>query len=356
MARTRSIDSKKNDKKDKMVLCNCEKCKGSFVTKHTARTHATRDHRRLSRAKTLEKQVAAAGPGASHSGSIRDFSVRLTEPTRPDPFLDFAYTIPRLTSSSAVEQEMLDSGVLSPLDLEIQTYGSVLPNLGPYIHAPEQMLDLVGHFEHHNALAASYARPLMPHDAHMLPYDPDAMNLEREFQAMFISEMEAASQRPDTGGDEEEDDDDDIPELPVPPEWLRDDTDVPVDAQADILDDAESDEGEEDPSPDAPQDISGEPAERSDQETVLVSEPAEDINDPFHDAHCISEAPSVDIQDLQPHLLCIYALVSWLHLQFHLPRIACNAVLAIIACLLYFVSPNIEAPYITLKAVSSVAE
>jgi hypothetical protein len=50
------------------------------------------------------------------------------------------------------------------------------------------------------------------------------------------------------------------------------------------------------------------------------------------------------------HLGLIYALVSWLHFQFSLPRVACNALLAFLACLLRFLRPDLSAPFVTLQS------
>ena len=53
-------------------------------------------------------------------------------------------------------------------------------------------------------------------------------------------------------------------------------------------------------------------------------------------------------KDIPGYLLVIYATVSWLHLQFYLPRVACNALLAIIARIITFLDPVITLPFITL--------
>src|SRR5713101_942701 len=44
------------------------------------------------------------------------------------------------------------------------------------------------------------------------------------------------------------------------------------------------------------------------------------------------------------HLLVMYAIIGWLYFQFHLPRVACNAVLAFLACLLRFFNPTATSP------------
>ncbi|KIO11445.1 hypothetical protein M404DRAFT_126669, partial [Pisolithus tinctorius Marx 270] len=48
--------------------------------------------------------------------------------------------------------------------------------------------------------------------------------------------------------------------------------------------------------------------------------------------------------------MVIHALVSWLHLQFHLPCIACNALLAILTLLLFFLNPTATSPFTTLQS------
>ena len=50
------------------------------------------------------------------------------------------------------------------------------------------------------------------------------------------------------------------------------------------------------------------------------------------------------------HLLVVYMMVSWLHLQFHLPHAMCNVVLAFLALLFRFFSPAITQPFITLQS------
>ncbi|KAI6034173.1 hypothetical protein BKA83DRAFT_55423, partial [Pisolithus microcarpus] len=46
----------------------------------------------------------------------------------------------------------------------------------------------------------------------------------------------------------------------------------------------------------------------------------------------------------------IHAVVSWLHLQFHLPRVACNALLAIFSLLLLFLNPATQVPFVTIQS------
>ena len=54
--------------------------------------------------------------------------------------------------------------------------------------------------------------------------------------------------------------------------------------------------------------------------------------------------------EIPTHLLSVYALIIWLHLQFHLPHAACNAVLAFLALLFRFFKLDIMPPLITLQS------
>jgi hypothetical protein len=57
------------------------------------------------------------------------------------------------------------------------------------------------------------------------------------------------------------------------------------------------------------------------------SEPIEDEPDPFVVESDNSMPPMSGIQRELDHLLVIYTIVAWLHMQFLLPRVACNALL-----------------------------
>jgi hypothetical protein len=73
----------------------------------------------------------------------------------------------------------------------------------------------------------------------------------------------------------------------------------------------------------------------------------EDDPDPFvveHEQRQNGSSP----RGIPGYLLIIYATVSWLHLQFSLPRVACNVMLAIITHLLTFLDPDITLLFITL--------
>ena len=83
----------------------------------------------------------------------------------------------------------------------------------------------------------------------------------------------------------------------------------------------------------------------------LPLEPTEADTDPF----LVDRHPTRSITDvlaIPDHLIIIYAMVSWLHMQFHLPRIACNAVLVIFACLIKVLDPQLPSPFITLQSIT----
>jgi hypothetical protein len=80
------------------------------------------------------------------------------------------------------------------------------------------------------------------------------------------------------------------------------------------------------------------------------SEPNEDEPDPFVVESNNSMPPMSSIQREPDHLLVIYAIVAWLHMQFSLPHVACNALLMFLACLLMFLVPGIHLPFVTLQS------
>src|SRR5229473_586390 len=85
--------------------------------------------------------------------------------------------------------------------------------------------------------------------------------------------------------------------------------------------------------------------------TPPMSIPTEDDVDPFV-VEPRYRPGTVNHQDSETpeHLLVVYTMVSWLHFQFHLPRAACNAVLAFLALLFRFFSLAITPPFISLQS------
>ena len=95
------------------------------------------------------------------------------------PYVDFHNTPG--TSGSAVEQEMLDHGLLTCKDLDIMTFGSALSNLGPNFHSPKALLAAVDHFTAYNEATAVGVCPLTTFEAH---HSPDNLE-EHAFQRQF---------------------------------------------------------------------------------------------------------------------------------------------------------------------------
>jgi hypothetical protein len=235
----------------------------------------------------------------------RQFPVLLHEPPAPlSPHVDFADPI--------FEPEILDLGNLTHKDLQETNAREVTPNLGPNFNTPEALLQNVEHFEMYNRATAAGARPLTPYLAYNLPADPEQRRFERELENA-IDKM-----RQDQTHQQGQDDDNANPEEP------EGDGDVDIDFNN--------------------------PEDEEDDGNLIIIQLDEDNPDPFVVEDGFVSMDDTDLASIPPHLLSIYAVVSWLHLQFHLPRIACNALLAIFACVLLSIMPGIDTPFITLQS------
>ena len=71
-----------------------------------------------------------------------------------------------------------------------------------------------------------------------------------------------------------------------------------------------------------------------------------------HDPFIVEHYDKANLQGPQipSHLVVVYTLITWLHFQFHLPHVACNAILAFLALLFRFFSMDIELPFVTLQS------
>lgn len=296
-----------------MPPCFCANCGGSIVSADVKRQH----ERVQNRIKTLNSNHSNTG------GRLRKIIPRSqqasTSIARNLPHLTHAnpifpapeFEIPARTSLEAVEQEMLDHGTLTGEDLDIMTFGAALPNLGPNIHDPRALTNFVDYHVAYNSAAQMNSQPLTRQYAHLLP-DNLQDNLDHEFYGLLEAEMANQHTDPFTDSNEESD----MPDFDGDPEPHQDHSD-----------DSEGDDDESE----------GQPGIN------------EDSPDPFAPGE-VPNAMPVDLSGQPPHLQVIYALVTWLHLQFHLPRAACQATLAIIACILYFLNPQIALPFITLTS------
>ena len=54
--------------------------------------------------------------------------------------------------------------------------------------------------------------------------------------------------------------------------------------------------------------------------------------------------------EIPTHLLVMYTMVSWLHFQFHVPHVACSAILAFLGLLFKSFNLDIVSPFITLQS------
>lgn len=282
---------------------------------HTARAHERSDllNQSVSSQANFRRVGAHIMPiaHANEGPVLRGFAVLSREPQPPlSPDVEF-HDPPRI-SDSAVEQDMLDYGFLTGEDLDIMTHGSALPNLGPNFHSPEALLAAVDHFDAYNAATAAGGRPLTTHEAYCLPIDPEQRALDRQLAKVFDEVQEEELQQVD--------------------QVDGDDLDVDIDVDA-IFDNQDDDE---------------------DHVITALNIGHEDEPDPFIVEEVRHSRDDRDLTDIPPHLLTIYAVVSWLHLQFHLPRVACNALLTIFACILVALSPAIETPFVTLQSSSRV--
>ncbi|KAG1735327.1 uncharacterized protein EDB91DRAFT_562970 [Suillus paluster] len=288
--------------------CDTHKCSGTLVAVHTKKSHERADLRRKSQS-------------TIHSGRIFPHKITHLEPVPCEnpapaalvaPIFDFPDPPP--VSPCAVEQEMLDHAILTQEDIDIQNHGRALPNLGPNFHTPEALLDAVDFYDTYHTVTAAGAQPLNRYHAHSIPKDPEQRAMERE--------LEKALDEGVRGMDTND----------------KEDMDVDVDMDmADLnLDEAMMDD---DTSADLIQ--------------PLVND--EDSPDPFEpDEAFFMSNGACAMSTIQPHLLTIYAVTMWLHLQWHLPRAACNALLSILGCLLLFVSPQLEIPFRTLQSATRV--
>ncbi|KAI5995786.1 hypothetical protein F5J12DRAFT_725916, partial [Pisolithus orientalis] len=79
-------------------------------------------------------------------------SLVLPYPTRGPIFPPIMhFPDPPASSSSVVEQKMIDYGMLTQEDIDIQVFSSELPNLGPNFHSPEALLDAIDYYSMYSA-------------------------------------------------------------------------------------------------------------------------------------------------------------------------------------------------------------
>lgn len=81
----------------------------------------------------------------------------------------------------------------------------------------------------------------------------------------------------------------------------------------------------------------------------LVSNLSEDNPDPFVVKACDRKGTvKLQVPEMPAHFLVAYTVVTWLHLQFHLPWVACNVMLAFLTLFFRFLSMDIALLFIIL--------
>lgn len=295
--------------------CSTHKCRGALVPAHVAAGHARSDLRE--KTAVMQSQLHVAGRRVMPM-AVKDVgSVSQTFPhpiCAPSPPLspDVIFPDPPRTSISPVEQEMLDHGTLTGEDIDILTFGGALPNLGPNFHSPEALMSAVGYFQEYNARTSAGSCPLTSFEAHHLPSDPEHRAFERQLEQIVEERCQGQNGPLDDGLSPE------LGNLSYEDgSWFHHDE----------IDDFEAE---------TPDEVPHCGVDEDDPDLFLINEEVRSDN--------------IDFADIPEHIAVIHAVVSWLHLQFHLPRIACNALLAIFTLVLLFFNPSIPTPFTTLQS------
>ena len=302
-----------------MIPCYCASCAGSLVPAATKRSHERIEIK--NRTSTRPGREIRLIPRSQQSRQVS----RTLAPPRIRPVVP--------------EQEMLDHGFLTQEDLDIQTDSS-LPNLGPNIQDPQVLVGLVDRYEQSNAAAeASSSRPTS-YQLFSTPR-PDAIDrqIRREFDDMVAQGLAGEDLVQEVSSFTAKKKASVLKELSE---------DLPEEPEAEPYEDLEY--------ADLPEDPPEHPGDSEDEEPQCPPHVHDENNpDPFAPAESGLMGPDVFNFKSQPvHLQAIYAVVTWLRLQFHLPRIACHALLAILGCILFFLNPNFETPLVTLTSANRV--
>ncbi|KAG0701854.1 hypothetical protein DFH29DRAFT_875594 [Suillus ampliporus] len=164
-------------------FCKTSKCNGQLIPYATKRSHERADFRKETT--MAQAQHRRLGMPPVQAGPVpHGFSVPLHEPSAPlSP--DVEFHDPVRTSDCAVEQEMLDHGILTGEDLDLMVHGSELPNLGPNFHSPEALLAAVDYFSEYNAGTEAGSRPLTAYTAHHLLPDLEQHAAARQLEKML---------------------------------------------------------------------------------------------------------------------------------------------------------------------------
>ena len=306
----------RNSTRLRQCYCTTHKCRGALIPAHVAAGHARSDLREKTVATQLQLRVSGNRVMPTAVEDIGPISQTFPHPIcAPSPPLspDVAFPDPPCISTSPVEQEMLDHGTLTGEDVDILTFGSALPNLGPNFHSPEALMSAVDYFQEYNARTSAGSRPLTSFDAHHLSSDPEYRAFECQLEQIAEEVCQGQNSPLEDGLSQE------LGNLPDEDGYWFHQDDIDDAFEAEVPDEApHCGVNEDDPDP------------------FLFDEEVRSDN--------------IDFTDIPEHISVIHAVVSWLHLQFHLPRIACNALLAIFALVLLFFNPSTPPPFATLQS------
>jgi len=293
--------------------CKTHNCHGALVAAHVEAAHQRADLRAKTKISQSQLHVTwhRVIPSAHKDvGPIaHSFPHPVCEPLLPlSP--DVEFFDPPCTSSSTVEQEMLDNSTLTGEDIDILTFGSALPNLGSNFHSPEALLSAMDYFQEYNARTSAGAHPLTSFAAHHLP-----PNLEQDaFQCQLWQIVEEVREEQS--------------HHPLP----NDHNHSYENGFLSYLD--------ENGNPDETEPL---------HEAPHPTGHNEDDPDPFFIDEEV-QSDNIDLADVPEHITVIHATVLWLHLQFHLPCIACNVLLTIFSLLLLFLSPTTTMSFTTIQS------
>lgn len=327
--------------------CKTAKCNGQYTSYRTARTHADRDLRQaaLLPDRIPPHEMLSVAPRINRPFELPAYIPGLRPLPQSLPSFPDLTAVPLPTSSNPIEQEMLDHGTMIPSDLYLD-----LPLSAPPFGIPsgDAFKVYVDHYTQHNITIAARALPL---SASLALADPLHRQEEQQFLQQYEEQLTAAGQlpaiySPAENSDLSSDNDIFLPSLAnsaVEYQYIdepEDDTGGNVDVNVNTDNDVDADVDSR--------------AELSTLEVIPISmtattSPDCDDPDPFEPLLMQdSQAPPLD--DLAFHILCIYAVVTWLHFQFHLPHVACNALLATFLLVITILSPEAAVPFVTLKS------
>ena len=277
------------------ICCYCKihKCNGNLVSRAVFFSHERADLWECT--VTSQAQFQRVGARILHTPEPDIGPVLHSVPFPSHEPLPLPPPDPDLWDLSAPD---IQDSTLPGVDLDL---GIDLPDLTPKVLNPSGLLAAVDYFSNYNAASVTSARPLTSHDAYSLPDNPEQCFLNHQINRT----MEAMQTKQSTSSDHVHTEDNDGSDI-------------------------------------------------EDEDDVALPDPTidEDTPDPFF---VQAEDPDDhNIADIPAHLITVYALVSWLHLQFHLPRAACNVLLGVFALILAVFAPSMATPFVTLQSSNRV--